>query len=288
MVLTLIQTLASIDFRVEWAKKHLTELEREIDAFLATEPYKIETRPDSDQPNCSRYYVASVPSEHPTSISLIAGDVLFNLRAALDHLAYQLALANGTTDEKILRQTYFPIFDDAKKFHKDLKARTPGLSQAARDAIKDVKPYKEGNPALWQLHNLNNRDKHRALVTVGSAVGSHSLPVKIKQELIDTLADAHLRGLVSDWNTVMGSHMPSDIVEVNVIPAIRKCPLEKGDELNLAWSDPTIHRNAELSFKFELAFSEPDIIGSQPVIGTLKEIAGVIEGVILSFKPLFI
>jgi len=48
------------------------------------------------------------------------------------------------------------------------------------------------------------------LVTVGSALGWHSLPIKISQDLIDTLEDAHARGLVSDWDEVMGWHKPAE------------------------------------------------------------------------------
>ena len=98
LVLTLHPTLAPIGTRVEWAKKHISDLEREVEAFLASEPYEIETKPDPGRPNCVKYYVASISSEPPISIPFIAGDVLFNLRAALDHLAHKLALANGTTD----------------------------------------------------------------------------------------------------------------------------------------------------------------------------------------------
>jgi len=119
-MLTLHQTLAPIGSRVEWAKKHLAELEQRIESFIDTGPYKVEKKPDPEDSKALRYYVTSVPSGQPIDIPLIAGDVLFNLRAALDHLAYQLVLANGVTDENILRRTYFPIFDSAKACAKNL------------------------------------------------------------------------------------------------------------------------------------------------------------------------
>jgi len=124
-------------------------------------------------------------------------------------------------------------------------------------------------------------------VTVGSALGWHSLPIKISQELINTLEDAHTQRLVSDWDEVMGLHKPSEIIDVNVRPALRKCPLEEGDELTLAWDDPAIDQNSELKFRFEIAFSEPDIVQSQPVLGTLKEMTNTVDLIILTFKPLF-
>jgi hypothetical protein len=286
MVRTFHTKPASVDYKVERAKKHLIELEREISAFLATEPYRIDTKPHPNQPNGAKYYVASTPSKQPISIPLIVGDVLFNLRAALDHLAYQLAVNNGTTDKKILRETSFPILDSAKLYGKISRDKMKGMSQVAKDAIDAVKPYKEGNTILWQLHSLNNIDKHRTVVTVGLALGWHSLPTGLNQSVIDTLKTAHANNLVSDWEDVFGSHTPSEIVSVNVRPAIRKCPLEIGDELTLAWDDPAIHQNAELKFTFEVAFAEPGIIQSQPVLAALKDMASAIDNIIIDFKPL--
>jgi hypothetical protein len=231
--------------------------------------------------------VTEVPANQPFDIRLIAGDVLFNLRAALDHLAYQLVVTNGTTDENTLRNTYFPIFDSASTCAKKLKEKTRGMSDAARDAIRDVKPYRGGSHLLWQLQQLNNRDKHRSLITVGSALGFHSLPDKTNQGIIDFLKQAHASNQISDWTDVFGSHTPSDIAKVSVRPAVRKCPLAVGDELKLAFSDPAIHRDAKLTFTFEIAFSEPGVIQSEPVVATLKAMASSVENVIADIKPLF-
>ena len=277
------QTVAPIDYRVEWAKKHLAKLEQRIEAFMSQEPYKVEKKPD---PNTLAYYVTEVPNQ-PLDIPLMTGDVLFNLRAALDHLAYQLVVTNGTTDENILRNTYFPIFDSVSACANKLKEKTRGMSDAARDAIRDVKPYKGGSDLLWQLQQLNNRDKHRTLITVGSALGFHSLPDKVNQGIIDHLAKAHADNQISDWTDVFGSHSPSDIAKVNVRPSVRKCPLAVGDELKLAFSDPGIHRDSELTFTFEIAFSEPGVIQSEPVVATLKAMADSVENVIAHIKPLF-
>jgi hypothetical protein len=46
------------------------------------------------------------------------------------------------------------------------------MRQEAIDAIDATKPYAGGNDALWRIHKLNNVDKHRLLITVGSMVRS--------------------------------------------------------------------------------------------------------------------
>src|SRR5438132_5583994 len=50
--------------------------------------------------------------------------------------------------------------------------RQDATSGAAIDALR---PYKGGNDVLWQLHELNNVDKHRLILTVGSALRSTDL-----------------------------------------------------------------------------------------------------------------
>jgi hypothetical protein len=52
----------------------------------------------------------------PVGVAALTGDVLNNLRSALDHLAYQLVLV-GTGDVAPTWRVYFPIADDAKAYH---------------------------------------------------------------------------------------------------------------------------------------------------------------------------
>ena len=44
-----------------------------------------------------------------------------------------------------------------------------GISDDAVTIIQSIRPYKEGNLLLWQLHRLDIFDKHRLLIFVGSA-----------------------------------------------------------------------------------------------------------------------
>lgn len=85
--------LRAVLTKVERSKKHMVELEAEVNGFLATNPYVVGTRRNPETRQLI-YYVTGV-RETPVSLALIAGDVLQNLRSALDHLAHQL-IANGT------------------------------------------------------------------------------------------------------------------------------------------------------------------------------------------------
>jgi hypothetical protein len=97
----------------------------------------------------------------------LAGDVIHNLRSALDHLANQLALVGcPTLTDKELRQIEFPIAETLKKYEDDKARKVKGMRPEAVKAIDDLKLYKGGNDPLWRLHELDNIDKHRTLFTV--------------------------------------------------------------------------------------------------------------------------
>src|ERR1035441_6054941 len=80
--------------KLERAKRHYAELETALAIFFATTPYKISTRRNDERKLV--YYLSEV-TDVPVELSLITGDVIQNLRSALDHLAYDLWVreANG-------------------------------------------------------------------------------------------------------------------------------------------------------------------------------------------------
>ncbi len=163
--------------KVERAKQHVGDLEAELRAFHGTNPYVVAAKrnPETHQ---LVYYVASV-QEVPRSISAIAGDVLQNLRSALDHLAYQLVcsgLGREPTEQEA-RAIAFPIARSAQELESLVPGKVKGASQSAMDAIKAAKPCKGRNDALWLIHSLNNIDKHRLLIAVRLTSASTRVPI---------------------------------------------------------------------------------------------------------------
>ena len=142
-------------------------------AFKKSSPYKIGGK-DDPKTGHLLYYITKA-DDVPLLIAVIAGDVLQNLRTALDYIAWQICPAS-------LRhpQTSFPVSDNATKYEAEKLRKIKGMPQAAIDAIDATKPYKGGNDTLWRLHRLNIIDKHRLLLTVGTAfsavnIGPHAV-----------------------------------------------------------------------------------------------------------------
>jgi hypothetical protein len=131
---------------------------------------------------------ASIDEQPPRDpISVLIGDVLHNMRSALDHLAYALADAyTNPLTEDISSRSEFPIFGDedrkgrlgrgATLFQSGV-AKIQGWNPAAKTAVEGLQPYKRGNDfredPLWALQELDRISKHRLLHTgVGGFAGT--------------------------------------------------------------------------------------------------------------------
>jgi hypothetical protein len=76
--------------KIRRAHTHRKTLEKLVDEFEASQPYTLTPEP-GERPNEVAYRL-SIRQEAPAEISTVVGDVLHNLRSALDSLAYELAI----------------------------------------------------------------------------------------------------------------------------------------------------------------------------------------------------
>ena len=193
--MTADDSIATIRRKTERAKEHLRNLQGEVSAFLATKPYKVGFKRDPDTRK-TVYFVAGVAAT-PVTLPLIAGDVLQNLRSALDHLAYRLEVVGLGSDPPDPRYIAYPICDVEAEY---LALRNGRIKSARPDAISAIdatKPYRGGNDVLWRLHKLNIIDKHRLLLTVGSAFRA----VDLGAEMSRMMREAFLIGpLFHRWS----------------------------------------------------------------------------------------
>jgi hypothetical protein len=103
---------------------------------------------------------ASLPAI-PIRTSCILGDVTHGLRTALDHVAWALARRAQFAGSRT--EVQFPIATDPAAFAKKRPARVAMFGAAAVDALEQVQPYHD-RPGLSWLSDLNNADKHEAVV----------------------------------------------------------------------------------------------------------------------------
>lgn len=235
-----LSRFALVKAKVERAKQNLVEMERGLDAFNGYVSGK-------DRYIKPRFAESGEQIEFdlPFDSLAAAGDVINNLRGALDHLVYQLADSyTSNCPDMALEKTIFPIGKDAAGY-KSLRRRIENLIHP--DAIKlidSMKPYESGSP-LRLLNDLNNISKHRMLLTVGETVRCHAqwiADISFSDTFLYKIKDPHFWGIYA---------YPSD------------------------------HGYVQTSAKESLG--KPHIIGSDALLPTLQNLIDVVERMLKSF-----
>jgi len=287
--LTADYRIAIIRVKVARAQEHIQDLETRIKAFLDGKPYRVGVRPNPQFPNAglTQHYVASV-QPMIAGIPLVAGEVLQQLRSALDHLVWFLVDVGCAQQSIVLNKTErkqigFPIIDtdNPTEYEGSRKRKVKGMTQAAIDAIDATKPYKGGNDCLWRLDQLNNIDKHRFLVAAGAQMEHIVAPRFLKRAIFGDIVEK--KGVRVPPNIDLGRSSFS----FNIVPdpEFRKCPLEEGDELVSGFSS-FLDKDEEVEFAFEIVFDEPGVVECEPMLPLLVQTFNYVNNLILRFKPL--
>jgi hypothetical protein len=142
-----------IDARLERAKENIINLTAEISAFLRGVCDGIVR---SDEPPI------------PSRLGAWAGESIYLMRSALDHLAWQLVIAAGGEPGQ---RTAFPVFALDPARHEESLAKydgcVEGMSDTAKVRIQRLQPYhrhgRRKQNVLWILDDLSSTDQHTGL-----------------------------------------------------------------------------------------------------------------------------
>jgi len=248
--------LTGVDLKIGRAKRKLADLDERIKTAFAPNLYRISSEFDSEIAE-QVYSVHDLPAIDP-EWALEIGEVLYQLRSALDHLAWQLVELNGSSPSE---QTQFPIRDspnDKNGQRLPLQTLLPQVKDAQiLKPIDECQPYNAGDGTdhtiqkarttpLWHLKALNNVDKHRLLLVVVSAVdfdsmwwGWHDETPPAYRLNFDPLTEGDPVAWFDFGGTRAPEHFdPHPAVRVTLrdpeAPALRLLPLVPAIE-NLAW-----------------------------------------------------
>ena len=165
--------IESARLKVKRAAVHIEAIQRAVDEYVGGQADLVPKQPDGTK----KLRFASQP---PPDIAILVGEVVYQLRSALDHLAFDLVKgnpANVALRPRWLEECQFPLLLEVpvtgnppgpralplpyKLFEKSL----PGISEKAFTFIEGLQPYYGGNgpTQLRWLAQLSNIDKHRHL-----------------------------------------------------------------------------------------------------------------------------
>jgi hypothetical protein len=247
------------DAKLERARQHIADFGTAEIAFMERDPYYAVSYEEIDTRHHVIYF--RILEQCPSEILVLVGDAIHNLMSALDHLAYQLEIANHRTPGK---STYFPIYRDLDAFKNDRGQREVLFGITATERIDGLQPYKGGDEALWRLHELDIIDKHRLLIpTVGYNQSIQTSGFRSPDKL---------RGL----ELLVFLHLP------------RAGPLKDGAELFRGSEDiVTVTGNPvdmNMRFGFVVAFGE--VWEGKMIRSGLEHMFNMVQGTLEKFRPL--
>ncbi len=270
--------------KIERAREHLKALRNETRAFVDSNPYRTFVEPDADTGEpVVRIGFARPGVRVPIRLGLIAGDIIHNLRTALDHLAWQLALAGSGPGPR----TQFAIFEDADDYRRHEPQLLEGISEGHRARIEAVQPYHvrqlianggglagHHDPLITNLYlaslgRLDNMDKHRLLLpSVGIAAWS----------------EPEFKGVKRATGTYPGKWVRMDegaelfrVTEWEMLPGATEVKVEHNPTFTILMGDPATNAFEMWADRAKTAVSAAD----------MTKTADCVLGIIDSFAPDF-
>lgn len=187
--------------KLKHAYAHLMTFQESVQAFLDDDPYeevrKYEPHPDP----LVRVVVIGYKKrrELPADLPFIAGDIIYNMRSALDHLAYSLCVAHVGAEKIKEGVSMFPIHAAIGSYMDAGVRACRQMSDEAKGLIQQMQPYHGPKPhdrqrhPLAVLNALSNIDKHRHLILKGMVSARTSLGI---QAMMDVDMEASVGGAV--------------------------------------------------------------------------------------------
>jgi hypothetical protein len=227
--------LASILAKLGRADEHTQAIKSEIRRWRDSNPYLITREHNTD---FTRHSLVAHVGIHPPLVrwSLMVGDVIHNLRSALDHLVYAIAVmeSKGVIPLPGESNIMFPIRNSDTDFRSVEKKRLMSLRTESRTAIEACQPYNRKHsdlpPLLSVLEELEIADKHKLLqiAFTGQAQGEVGF-------VGNTEAGTHIEALANVGEIKEGT-------EVVFYTCSRPVPDMKFDRFDLLFAVMLVHK----------------------------------------------
>lgn len=154
---------ASPKLRLKRAKEQISSLEKVVEKYIKKKPYQRVVVLDKSE-NLEIHKIV-LTKNFPEKATILAFESIESLRAALDQTIYVTAVLSGKLNS---RCASFPISESEQELDNVIKGRAKDVPEPIIQICREAKPYKDGNPFIWLLHQLSNQNKHRLVVPVGT------------------------------------------------------------------------------------------------------------------------
>jgi hypothetical protein len=241
--------LPSSEQKLLWAETHLNALKKRVRAFTNNRPVEITSHFKPKRPGYDTVF--RIKRLTPPEIILRVGDVIGNMRDALDHLIWELTVANtghalpGTAWPIIRRRADWPLTGkNGKPNTRSGEYKIRGVHPKYWSGVKSHQPFyrkrrDDARPihALWVLDELRNLDRHRRLAVV---------PVSVEEtHTTIVLRDPVVPGPVREYFRVKPPKDGSVIERWRMAPGLTESDIQIAAEATkplLALNEPSAHQ----------------------------------------------
>jgi hypothetical protein len=241
--------LPSSEQKLLWAETHLNVLKKRVQAFTNSRPVEITSHFKPKRPGYDTVF--RIKRLTPPEIVLRVGDVIGNMRDALDHLIWEMTVANtghalsGTAWPIIRRRADWPLRGkNGKPNNRSGEYKIRGVHPKYWSGVKSHQPFyrkrkDDTSPvhSLWVLDELRNLDRHRRLAVV---------PVSVEEtHTTIVLRDPVVQGPVREYFRVKPPKDGSVIERWRMAPGLTKSDVQIEAEATkplLALNEPAAHQ----------------------------------------------
>ncbi|NCU10918.1 MAG: hypothetical protein GXC70_01940 [Sphingomonadaceae bacterium] len=282
--------------KIERADTHISHLKDALQTFFKHNPYRILPQLNDDQ--TEQVWTVAI-ADLPCQLDAIAADAIHNLRTPLDKmLAAGFPHPKLHTEKAKVGSLKFPGIVHKNELEGILAKLEKHLTKPVIEFLEASQPYNGGaGEALSIINQLDNRDKHRALLEpiklgfstlqvgsirvrngnllrLGSAKGQHMIPVPEARE--------------GAWNM----HQPIEALRptIQITPPMRTTHLAftaPYDDMELFTTTVGAEVQADVKPAINVAFSESGFLEGEPVLYALEVMRKSVEATLTHFKTEF-
>jgi hypothetical protein len=271
--------------KIERAKTQIDEFKLRTNSFLGANSYSLSAK--LNPKGTQKVWYATLAHAVPGDFAVIIGEILHNIRTPLDNLIAALYVQQGLSDAGV----NFPFGRNEDVFKAEL-GKHKKLPGDALDLIAAAKPYRGGNNLLWNVHQLNRRDKHR-VETIPIHVGTTMLIRDVKVFEADLLVlgsklGQHMtrgpKGLVQPDTAKAPKYIDARSVKMISFEIPANCPIDK---LDIFTTLPNAKVVADFHLSPNIALRDVEGLEREPVIAVLYQMRDLVERLLLSFERRF-
>jgi hypothetical protein len=290
--------------KTERAKTQIYDLNVAIEAFFAGAGYEIvsECYPEADE----EVWSFKLKRKLPHDLSVRAGEILHNLRSALDQMLGEIVVRVSKRSESHVE---FPFGLNFGEFETAL-GKQKKLPADAIQMIRNLQPYNGGDPLLWLLHSTNRRDKHRmGLVPVNLRTGGKTSYLSVWYGFALVLGsrtgqclENKNRPSNADYVRLAGLGRPWGMYGVPIMDPITGLPRiyhpgrmmfenvgpgSSEETFDFLTATPGTKFKTDFEPSFDIAFGNIGGLERKPIINVLSDLRDLVERILLTFQRRF-